>query len=61
MHLNTELNSNKAMIAKPDKGNSIHILCIQDYDRQINNIITENYFLMINTDPTNSFQNTIRR
>jgi len=49
------------MIAKPDKGNSIHILCVQDYDKQINNIITENHFVMINTDPTNSFQNTIRR
>jgi len=49
------------MITKADKGNSILIISIQDYDKQINIVLTENHFLTINMDPTNSFQNTIRR
>jgi hypothetical protein len=49
------------MIAKADKGSSIVILTIEDYDNKINNCITPNNFLTINTDPTSSFQNTIKK
>ena len=56
-----ELNDSKAMITKADKGNSILILSIQDYAKQINNVLTENHFLTIYTYPTDSFQKTIRR
>jgi hypothetical protein len=59
--IKTKLSNNNAMIAKADKGSSIAILKIQDYDNKINNFITQNNFLAINTDPTNSFQNTTRK
>ena len=49
------------MIAKVDKGSSIVILTIQDYDNRINYFITQNHFLTIKTGPTTSFQNTIRK
>jgi hypothetical protein len=44
------------MITKADKGNFILILSIQEYDKKINNFITENHFLTVNTDPTSTFQ-----
>ena len=43
------------MAAKTDEGKSVVILSIKDYDKKINNFITENHFLIINTNPTNSF------
>jgi len=49
------------MIAKADKVSSIVILTIEDSDNKINNFITQNHFLTINTDPTSSFLNTIRK
>jgi hypothetical protein len=59
--IKTKLSNNNAMVAKADKGSSIIILTIQDYDNKINNFITQNHFLTINMDPTNSFQNTTRK
>jgi hypothetical protein len=48
------------MISKTDKGNTIVILPIQQYDMKIQNFITENHFQTINTDRTKIFQNQIR-
>jgi tRNA(Glu) U13 pseudouridine synthase TruD len=49
------------MIAKADKGSCILFLTLENYDNKINNFITQNHFLTINTDPTNSFQITTRK
>jgi len=49
------------MIAKTDKGNTVVILPIQQYNIKTQNFITENHFQTINTDPTNIFQNQIRK
>jgi hypothetical protein len=59
--IKTKLGNNNAIIAKADTGSSIVILTIQNYDNKINNFITQNHFLTINTDPTSSFQNNISK
>jgi hypothetical protein len=51
----------KAMIAKAEKGNSTVILPIQHYDMKIHNLISDNHFQTVNVDPTNTFQNQIRK
>jgi len=59
--IKTKHSNNNAMIAKADKGSSIVILTIQDYDNKITNIVTQNHFLTINMNLTISFQNTTRK
>jgi hypothetical protein len=59
--MKTKLKNNEAMIAKADQGNSIVILPIQHYNMKIHNFITDNHFQTVNVDPTNIFQNQIRK
>jgi hypothetical protein len=51
-------NNDNATITKSDKGNSVVIIKIQDYTDKITNVINDNHFAKINTDPTNSFINS---
>jgi len=51
---------NKTIITKVYKGNSIVIIPTQHYDIKTQNIVTENHFQTINTDPTKAFQIQIR-
>jgi GT2 family glycosyltransferase len=59
--IKTNCKNIEAMITKADKGNSVVILPIQHYNEKINNFISENHFQTINIDPTNTFQNHIRK
>ena len=59
--IKTKLKNNEAMIAKAQKGNSIVILPIQHYNMKIHNFIPVNHFQTVDADPTNTFQNQIRK
>jgi hypothetical protein len=50
----------KAMITKADKGNSIVILYINDYNKKIEDFISNNNFTLVNRDTTNKLQHEIR-
>jgi hypothetical protein len=49
------------MVRAADKGNSVVILPIQQYESKIHNFPLENNFQTSNTDPTKTFQNQIRK
>jgi len=49
------------MLAVADKGNSIVILPIQQYETKIQNFLHENNFQTSTTDPTKIFQTQIRK
>jgi hypothetical protein len=51
-----KLADEKAMITKLDKGNSIVILYIDDYNWKIENFITNNSFTLATRDITNKLQ-----
>jgi hypothetical protein len=59
--IRTKLKTNKAMIASADKGNSVVILPIQQYESKIQDFIDKNKFQISTTNPTKTFQNQIRR
>lgn len=59
--IKTKLKKNEAMITKADKRNSIVTLPTQYFNKKINNFISENHVQTINIDPTNTFQNHIRK
>jgi hypothetical protein len=49
------------MIAPADKGNSIVVLPIQNYDAKIQDFINKNNFQLSTSNPTKTFQNQIRK
>jgi hypothetical protein len=59
--IKTKLKKNEAMITKADKRNSIVTLPTHHFNKKINNFISENHVQTINIDPTNTFQNHIRK
>ena len=59
-HIKTKLKQNSAMISKADKGNSIIILYINDYNQKLQEFIITNKFRKLPTDPTDRFQIRIR-
>ena len=59
-----KLITEKAMITKEDKGNTviiiIIIICSNDYNKKVNSFITDNDFLLITNDITDKLQKEIR-
>jgi hypothetical protein len=59
--LQTKLKNNDAMITTANKGNSIVILPIQEYETTIQNFLNKNNFRTSTAVPTKTFQNQIRK
>jgi hypothetical protein len=55
-----KLRSNKTIISKADKGNSIVILYTKDYHDKIQSFIESNNFTIPNKNPTITFQNKVK-
>jgi len=53
--IKTKLKENEGMVTRADKGNSLVILPIKQYDSKINNFILANKLQTTTQDPTNSF------
>jgi hypothetical protein len=51
---------NKATVFKADKGNSIVIMYLDDYNNKVQDFIDHNNFKLLNRDPTKMFQNRIK-
>ena len=58
--IKNKLITNKAIITKADKGNSIVITYQEDYHNKILMFINDNSFASINNDPTKAFQKELR-
>jgi hypothetical protein len=58
--IKNKLQSNKALITKADKGNTIVITYQQDYHNKIKDLIENNNLITVNSDPTKTFQKKIR-
>jgi hypothetical protein len=58
--IKNKLLTNKTIITKADKGNSIVITYQDDYHNKIQNFIAYNNLATINNDPTKTFQKEIR-
>jgi hypothetical protein len=59
--IQTKFQDNNAMITRSDKGNSIVILHIQQYESKIHNFLQACNFQTSSTDPTTKFQAQIRK
>jgi hypothetical protein len=57
--IQSKLKRNNAMITQVDKGNSLVILPIQQYDSKIHNFLQANKFQAMSTDPTTTHQTQI--
>jgi hypothetical protein len=55
--IKTKLNNERAMITKADKGRTLVILYINDYNKKVNNFISNNNFHQTANDITNRFYN----
>ena len=55
-----KLTKEKAMITKADKGNSIVILYMDDYNRKVANFISNNSFTLTTRDITNKLQREVK-
>ena len=55
-----KLTDENATITKADKGNSIVILYIDDYNRKIDNFISNNSFTLATRDITNKLQSDVK-
>jgi hypothetical protein len=51
---------NKAMVSKPDKGNTIVILCQDEYIQKVEEFISNNNFTTAITDITKNLRREIR-
>jgi hypothetical protein len=58
--IKNKLQSNKALITKADKGNTVVITYQQDYHNKIKDLIENNNLITVNSDPTKTFQKKIR-
>jgi hypothetical protein len=54
--IKNKLQSNKALITKADKGNTIVITYQQDYQNKIKDLTENNNLITVNSDPTKTFQ-----
>jgi hypothetical protein len=59
--IKTKLKENEAMVTRADKGNSLVMLPIKQYDSKINDFILANKFQTTTQDPTKSFQSKVRK
>jgi len=60
-HIITKIQNNKATVTSADKGNTIVILPMQQYQLKIHNFITNNNFQIAKTNPTKTYQNQVRK
>jgi hypothetical protein len=58
--IKSKLQTNKALITKADKGNTIVITYQQDYWRKTEDFIENNNLIIANNDPTKTFQKKVR-
>jgi len=59
--IKSKLNDNEVMVTRADKGNSLVILPIKQYDSQINDFLLAKKFQTTTQVPTNSFQSQDRK
>jgi len=59
--INKKLKDNGAIVTKSDKGNSMIIFYLHDYDTKVQNFIDSNNFNIEPTDPTKKYQAEIRK
>ena len=59
--INKKLTDNGAIVTKSDKGNSLIILYLHDYDTKVRDFIDNNSFTIEPTDPTKKYQAEIRK
>jgi len=57
----TKIQNNKATVTSADKGNTIVILLMQQYQLKIHNFITNNSSQIAKTNPTKTYQNQVRK
>jgi hypothetical protein len=60
-HIITKIQNNKATVTSADKGNTIVILPMQQYQLKIHNFITNNNFQIAKTNPTKTYQHQVRK
>jgi hypothetical protein len=56
-----KLNNHHAIVTRADKGNSLVILYQTDYNDKIQSSLSDDSFSVLPRDPTNKFQNNIRK
>jgi hypothetical protein len=56
-----KLNNHHAIVSRADKGNSLVMLYQTDYNDKIQSFLIDNSFSVLPRDPTNKFQNNIRK
>jgi hypothetical protein len=59
--IQSKLQNNNTMITRADKGNSLVILPITQYESKMQDFLLENNFQKTTTDPTKAFQTQIRK
>jgi hypothetical protein len=59
--INKKLTENRAMVTKSDKGNSLIILYLHEYNTKVQDFIANNNFTIEPTDPTKKYQTEIRK
>jgi hypothetical protein len=59
--LKEKLVTDKAIITKADKGNSIVVTYLKVYHDKVLHFIADNNFTTINNNPTKTFQKEVRR
>jgi hypothetical protein len=55
-----KLSENSAIITQSDKGNSVVIIKLAEYNQKIIDYISSNKLKQIDSDPTNKFQSKIK-
>jgi hypothetical protein len=61
MSIKRKLEEHKAILTQADKGKTIVIISEEEYNKHIMNFIDENQFSKISSNPTNSYQNNVKR
>jgi hypothetical protein len=56
-----KVSTNKLTITKADKGKTVLILTQEEYHHKVNNFIQDNRFTVINNNPTQHYQKTIKQ
>jgi hypothetical protein len=59
--IRNKLVENELTITKVDKGKTIVILSAENYAQKVNNFVQENQFTLLNYNPTQNYQKTIKQ
>jgi hypothetical protein len=60
-NIKKKLKEHNAIITQADKGKTIVIITEEEYNKHIKNYIDTNHFTKINNNPTNTYQNNVKR